>query len=109
MEHHLGVRGTLDVSELSGIDREHEVPSQDAEVGDEAVVHKKPTATTEGVTVGLLDGRTDRGPDMCEKQRRLGVGSELAQIRVAPRGRDAVVDARAVARAVPAEAEAVAV
>jgi hypothetical protein len=37
------------------------------------------------------------------------VAGELAQIRVAPGGRDAVVDARAVAVAVPAHPEAVAV
>jgi hypothetical protein len=43
------------------------------------------------------------------EQRRLDMGSELAQVVVAPRGRDAVVDARALTGAVPAHAEAIAV
>ena len=61
------------------------------------------------MAVGLLDRRADRGAHVREEQRRLDVGGELAQVRVAPRGRDGVVDARAVAGAVPAQAEAVAV
>ena len=46
---------------------------------------------------------------MREEQRRLDVLGELVQVRVAPGGRDAVVDAGPGAAAVPAEAEAVAV
>src|SRR5829696_2020733 len=61
------------------------------------------------MAVGLLDRRADRGPDVREEERRLDVAGELAQIGVAPGRGDAVVDARPVAGAVPAHAEAVTV
>ena len=48
------------------------------EVPNEAVVDPEPAAVTEGVAVGLLDGRAGGGSDVGEEQRRLDVACDLA-------------------------------
>src|SRR3954468_12617442 len=63
----------------------------------------------EGVTVGLLHGAADRRPDMREEQGRADVAGELAEVLVVPGRFGAVEDARRVGRAVPTDAEPVAV
>ena len=63
----------------------------------------------ERMAVGLLHRRADRRAHVRDEQRRLDVRRELAQVGVPPGRRDAVVDSRALARAVPAQTEAVAV
>jgi hypothetical protein len=68
MEHDLRVRRALDLGEQGRIDGEHEIPPENVEAGDEAVVHEKPAAVTERVAVGLLHGRADRGADMRHEQ-----------------------------------------
>src|SRR4051794_24326217 len=63
----------------------------------------------ERVAVGLLDRRARGRADVREEHVRLDVRGELTQVDVAPGGRDAVVDGRPHALAVPAHPEAVAV
>src|SRR4051794_23170883 len=78
------------------------------ELVDEAVVHEQPAPVAERVAVRLLHGSPGRGSHVREEQRRADLGRELAQVRVAPGGRDAPVGARLLAAvAVPAEPEAV--
>ena len=93
----------------SGVDLEHQVAAHRMKAGDDAVVDEQPAAVPERVAVGLLDRRARGRADVREEQRRLDVRRELAQVRVAPRRRDAPVARRraAVAGAVPAEPEAV--
>jgi hypothetical protein len=88
---------------------ERELPAQRTEAADVAVVHEQPVPVAERVAIGLLHGGADRRPHVDHEQRGLDVRGQLAQVRVRPRRRDAVVQAGAVAAAVPAHAEPVAV
>jgi hypothetical protein len=109
VEDDLGVGRSLDIGEQLGIDRQHQIPPQLVEVGDEAVVHEQPVVAAERMAVGLLDGRADRGPHVRHEQGRLDVRGKLAEVGVAPGGRHAAIDARSLAGPVPAEPEPVAV
>ena len=109
MEDDLGVRRALDVGEQAGIDGQHEVAADGMKAAEVAVVDEQPAAMPERMAVGLLHRRPDRRAHVGEEERRLDVRRDLAQVRVAPGGRDAGVQGRAFAGAVPAEAEAVAV
>ena len=91
------------------VDGEHELPPHRVEPGDDAVVHEQPAAVAERMAVRLLDRRARCRAHVREEQRGLDVGGKLAQVGVTPSRRDAVVHARALAGAVPAEPEAVAV
>jgi hypothetical protein len=61
------------------------------------------------VAVGLLDRRPGRRADVREEQRRADLGSDLVQVAIAPRRRDAAIEAGRLPLAVPAEAEAIGV
>jgi hypothetical protein len=56
VEHDLRVGRALNGGEQLRVDREHQVPPELVEVGDEAVVDEQPVVAAEGVAVGLLDG-----------------------------------------------------
>ena len=109
VEQHLGVGLTLDLRIQRRIDGEDEVAFDRAELVDVAVVHEQPVLVAERVAVGLLHSAADRRPDMREEQRRADVTGKLAQVLVVPGRLGAVEDARGVGRAVPADAEPVAV
>ena len=108
-EEQLGVGRSLDLREERRIDGQRQVALHGREVGDGAVVHPEPAAVAEGVTVGLLDRRAGRRPDVREDATGGGLGGELPQVAVVPGRLGAVVDARGLLRAVPADAEAVTV
>ena len=61
------------------------------------------------MAVGLLHCRARGRSDVRQEQRRLDMGSEVAQVGVPPRRGHAVVHARSFPGSVPAEPEAVAV
>src|SRR5918993_2137093 len=78
------------------------------EVAHEAVVDPEPSAIAERVAVGLLNGRSRRGAYVRQKERRLDVAGDFAQIAVVPSRLDAPEDGRrAGVRTVPADPEAV--
>src|SRR5829696_7001109 len=78
------------------------------EVAHEAVVDPEPSAIAERVAVGLLDGRPGRGTDVRQKERRLDVAGDFAQIAVVPSQLDTPEDGRCVGVCVvPADTEAV--
>ena len=56
MEDNLGVGRARNVGEQRRVDGEHEISSDQVEVGDEAVVDEQPAAVTERVAVCLLHG-----------------------------------------------------
>ena len=93
----------MDVGEQRGVDREHEVTPEEVEVGDEAVMDEQPAPTAEGMAVGLLHRRADRGPHVGEEQRLLDVRRELAQVGIAQAGSNALLETRAFSRAIPAQ------
>ena len=109
MKQHLRVSRALDLREQRRVDGEHQLPPHLVEPGDDAVVDEEPAAVAERVAVRLLDRRARCRAHVREEQRGLDVGGKLAEVGVTPGRRHAVVDARAFARAVPAEPEAVAV
>ena len=107
VEHQLGVGRALDPGEETGVDGEQQVAPQSLVVLDEAVVHEEPAAMAERVAVRLLDRGPGRGPDVGQEERRGDPRRDLMQVAVAPRGRDAAVQARGLVVAVPAQPEAV--
>jgi hypothetical protein len=72
-------------------------------------MHEKPAVVAEWVTIRLLNRAADCRSDMCEEIRRADVIGELLQVFVVPSWLGAVKDARGWRRAIPADAEAIAV
>jgi hypothetical protein len=109
VEDHLGVGRALDLRERAGVEGEHQLTAHGREVVDQPVVDEQPAPVRERVAVALLDRRSGGSSHVRQEQRRLDVGRQVAQVGIAPRRGDAAVDARAFARPVPADPEAVAV
>jgi hypothetical protein len=109
VEDHLRVGRSMDLCEERRLDGQHQLSPEQAEISDVPVVDEQPAPVAKRMAVGLLHRRADRGSHVGHEQRRLDVGRELAQVRVTPRRLDAAVDPRALARAIPAEAEAISV
>src|SRR5438552_1753936 len=61
------------------------------------------------MAVGLLDGRPRGRADVREDKPGGDMAGQLAQVAIVPGGLDAVEDGRCLLRAIPADAEAVAV
>src|ERR671910_596208 len=87
---------------------EYELTFNAREVAHEAIVDPEPSPIAERVAIGLLDGRPRRGADVRQKERRLDVAGDFAQIAVVPSRLDTPEDGRrGGVRIVPADPEAV--
>jgi hypothetical protein len=108
VEDHLRVRRPFDQRIELRVDLQDEIALHLRPAAHDAVVAPQPVVVSERVTVRLLHRGARRRADVGEEEMRLDVTGDLAQVAIVPRRLDASEHTRAV-RAVPADAEAVAV
>ena len=72
VEQHLGIGGSLHLWIQRFVHGERQLALRDGSRA-QGCCGPKASAVTEGVAVGLLDGRSGRGSDVGEEQRRLDV------------------------------------
>src|SRR5215216_5301538 len=110
VEQHLGIGRSLHVRIQRLVHGERQIALHEVEVAYEAVVDPKPLFVSEGVAVGLLDGRARGGSDVGEEQRRVYVACDLAEVSVVPGRLDASEDGGDLGIwVIPSDSEAVAV
>ena len=107
IEHDFRISRASDLRVKLRRDREHQVTFDYMEASNSPVVHEQPVFVLKWMTVGPLDGRAGRGPDMRQKQWRLDLRCERLQIAVIPCRLDVLVEAGNVTLAVPADTKAV--